>query len=65
MEQAGSALSPAGGAQMPPKGKAAAEKGLHLGYGATFGAPYGLTAGDGSPWLPGAVLAGPIATHVG
>ena len=56
VEQAESALPAAQRAQVPPKGKAAAEKGLQLGYGATFGMLYGLAAGEGSPLLAGAVL---------
>jgi hypothetical protein len=56
VEQAESAVPAARRAQVPPKGKAAAEKGLHLGYGATFGILYGLAAGEGSPLLGGAVL---------
>jgi len=56
VEQAESALPPTRRAQVPPKGRAAAEKGLPLGYGATFGILYGLAAGQGSPLLAGAVL---------
>jgi hypothetical protein len=56
VEQAESTLSPTRRAQVPPKGKAAAEKGLPLGYGATFGMLYGLTARGGSSLLAGAVL---------
>jgi hypothetical protein len=56
VEQVESALPVARRAQVPPKGKAAAEKGLQLGYGATFGMLYGLAAGEGSPLVAGAVL---------
>jgi hypothetical protein len=56
VEQAESALPAARLAQVPAQGKAAAEKGLHLGYGATFGMLYGLAAGEGSPLVAGAVL---------
>jgi hypothetical protein len=56
VEQAESALPPARRAQVPPKGRAAAEKGLPLGYGATFGMLYGLAVREGSPLLAGAVL---------
>ena len=56
VEQAESALPPARRAQVPPKGRTAAEKGLPLGYGATFGMLYGLAAREGSPLLAGAVL---------
>jgi len=56
VEQAESALPGSRRPALPPKGRAAAEKGLHLGYGATFGALYGLAAGAGSPLLTGAVL---------
>ena len=51
-----SALPAARRAQVPPQAKAAAEKGLQLGYGATFGMLYGLAAREGSPLLAGAVL---------
>jgi hypothetical protein len=56
VEQVESALPVARRAQVPPKGKTAAEKGLQLGYGATFGMLYGLAAGAGSPLVAGAVL---------
>ena len=56
VEQVESALPVARRAEVPPKGKAAAEKGLQLGYGATFGMLYGLAAGEGSPLIAGAVL---------
>ena len=68
VEQAESALPVARRAQVPPKGKAAAEKGLQLGYGATFGMLYGLAPGKGtrssrvpfwaSPPGPSAISAG-------
>jgi hypothetical protein len=56
VEQAESAIPAARRAQVPPKGKAAAEKGLHLGYGAAFGMLYGLAGGERDPLLTGAVL---------
>jgi hypothetical protein len=56
VEQAESALPATRRAQVPPKGKAAAEKGLHLGYGASFGMLYGLAAGERDPLLTGALL---------
>jgi hypothetical protein len=56
VEQAEAALPPARRAQVPPTGRAAAEKGLHLGYGATFGMLYGLAVGERSPLLAGALL---------
>jgi hypothetical protein len=56
VEQAESALPATRRAQVPPQGKAAAEKGLQIGYGVTFGVLYGLTAGEQSPLLTGALL---------
>ena len=56
VEQAESALPETRRAQVPPKGKAVAEKGIHLGYGATFGLLYGLVAGERNPLLAGTIL---------
>ena len=56
VEQAESAVPAARRPALPPAGKAAAEKGLQLGYGTTFGVLYGLGAGAGNPLLAGAVL---------
>lgn len=56
VEQAESALPAARRPASPPTGRAAAEKGLQLGYGTTFGVLYGLAAGGGSPVLAGAAL---------
>ena len=56
VEQAESAVPAARRPALPPAGKAAAEKGLQLGYGTTFGVLYGLAAGAGNPLLAGAVL---------
>ena len=56
VERAESALPETRRAQVSPKGKAAAEKGLHLGYGATFGVLYGLAAAEGNPLLAGPIL---------
>lgn len=56
VEQAASAMPAAHRRSLPPAGRAAAEKGLHLGYGATFGLLYGLAAGARNPLLAGAVL---------
>jgi hypothetical protein len=56
VEQAESALPVARRPEVPAKGKAAAERGLHVGYGATFGVLYGLAAGEQSPLLSGALL---------
>jgi hypothetical protein len=56
VEQAESALPAARRAAVPAKGKAAAERGLHLGYGATFGMLYGLAAGEQNLLLTGAAL---------
>jgi hypothetical protein len=56
VEQAESALPEARRAQVPPKGKAVAERGLQVGYGATFGLLYGLVAGEHNPLLAGALL---------
>ena len=64
VEKAEAALPEARRAQVPPKGKAAAEKGLPLGYGATFGVLYGLAAGEQNPLLAG-VLLGIAAWAVG
>ncbi len=56
VEQAESAVPAARRPTLPPAGRAAAEKGLQVGYGTTFGVLYGLAAGAGSPILAGAVL---------
>jgi hypothetical protein len=56
VEQAESALPAARRPALPPAGRAAAEKGLQLGYGMTFGVLYGLVAGAGSPVLAGVAL---------
>jgi hypothetical protein len=56
VERAESALPAARRAQVPTTGKTAAEKGLHLGYGATFGMLYGLAVGERDPLLTGALL---------
>jgi hypothetical protein len=56
VEQAESALPAARRVQVPAKGKAAAEKGLHLGYGASFGVLYGLVGGEQNPLIAGALL---------
>ena len=56
VEQAESALPAARRAQVPPQGKAAAEKGLQLGYGATFGMLYGLAATSVYPFVVGGFL---------
>jgi hypothetical protein len=56
VEQAESALPEAQRGQVPPKGKTAAEKGLQVGYGATFGLLYGLVASEQNPLLAGAIL---------
>jgi hypothetical protein len=64
VEKAESALPASRRAQVPPKGKAAAEKGLPVGYGATFGMLYGLAAAEQSPLLAG-VLLGLAAWAVG
>jgi hypothetical protein len=56
VEQAESAVPAARRRALPPAGRAAAEKGLQVGYGTTFGVLYGLAAGAGNPLLAGAVL---------